>query len=233
MERIDFHSHILPRADHGSDGIETSLAQLALLKEAGVRLVAATPHFSPSEQGVTAFLEKRARCVQELLPHLTKEHPLIALGAEVLVCPGMEKMEGLESLCAGGGRALLLEMPFGRLSDGIFYTIEALSARQDLQVVLAHIDRYHKDDVASVMSLPLLAQVNAESLCQRKYRKMLEPYFRSGQVSALGSDLHGGRKGGLKNYLKGLAKLTEDGERAVYSRTAALFEGASCLKRDG
>ncbi|MBQ9130083.1 MAG: histidinol-phosphatase, partial [Clostridia bacterium] len=111
MERIDFHSHILPRADHGSDGIETSLAQLALLKEAGVRLVAATPHFYPSEQGVTAFLEKRARCVQELLPHLTKEHPPIVLGAEVLVCPGMEKMEGLESLCAGGGRALLLEMP--------------------------------------------------------------------------------------------------------------------------
>ena len=30
---IDFHAHILPGADHGSDGLETSLRQLALAEE--------------------------------------------------------------------------------------------------------------------------------------------------------------------------------------------------------
>ena len=59
--RIDFHSHILPQADHGSDGIETSLAQLALLRDAGVWCLAITPHFYPQEEGVTSFLDKRGQ----------------------------------------------------------------------------------------------------------------------------------------------------------------------------
>ena len=33
---VDFHSHILPRADHGSDSIETSLCQLESAAKAGV-----------------------------------------------------------------------------------------------------------------------------------------------------------------------------------------------------
>ena len=38
---IDFHSHILPAADHGSANLETSLKQVALAKEAGVVLTGA------------------------------------------------------------------------------------------------------------------------------------------------------------------------------------------------
>ena len=42
---LDYHAHILPRCDHGSDGVETSLRQLAMATEAGIRTVCATPHF--------------------------------------------------------------------------------------------------------------------------------------------------------------------------------------------
>ena len=31
---LDYHAHILPRCDHGSDGVETSLRQLAMAAEA-------------------------------------------------------------------------------------------------------------------------------------------------------------------------------------------------------
>ena len=44
---LDYHAHILPRCDHGSDGVETSLRQLAMAAEAGIRTVCATPHFYP------------------------------------------------------------------------------------------------------------------------------------------------------------------------------------------
>ena len=38
----DFHSHVLPGADHGSDSVETSERQLELLNGAGIdRVVAA------------------------------------------------------------------------------------------------------------------------------------------------------------------------------------------------
>ena len=43
--RIDFHSHILPRLDHGSDGRETSASQLAMMQSVGTQTVCATSHF--------------------------------------------------------------------------------------------------------------------------------------------------------------------------------------------
>ena len=45
MTQIDFHAHILPRCDHGSDGWETSRQQLKLAREAGVEVICATSHF--------------------------------------------------------------------------------------------------------------------------------------------------------------------------------------------
>ena len=51
---LDYHAHILPRCDHGSDGVETSLRQLAMAAEAGIRTVCATPHFYPHRRGAAA-----------------------------------------------------------------------------------------------------------------------------------------------------------------------------------
>ena len=63
---LDYHAHILPRCDHGSDGVETSLRQLAMATEAGIRTVCATPHFYPHRENAAAFLERRARCAAAL-----------------------------------------------------------------------------------------------------------------------------------------------------------------------
>ena len=41
----DFHSHVLPGADHGSDSVETSERQLELVDGAGIDRVVAAPHF--------------------------------------------------------------------------------------------------------------------------------------------------------------------------------------------
>ena len=57
---LDYHAHILPRCDHGSDGVETSLRQLAMAAEAGIRTVCATPHFYPHRENAAAFLEQSA-----------------------------------------------------------------------------------------------------------------------------------------------------------------------------
>ena len=55
----DFHSHVLPGADHGSDSVETSERQLELLNGAGIDRVVATPHFYPSDVTVGEFLDLR------------------------------------------------------------------------------------------------------------------------------------------------------------------------------
>ena len=61
MMQIDFHAHILPGCDHGSDGWRTSRRQLKLAREAGVDLICATSHFYGHRTSVERFLQKRQR----------------------------------------------------------------------------------------------------------------------------------------------------------------------------
>ena len=138
---LDYHAHILPRCDHGSDGVETSLRQLAMATEAGIRTVCATPHFYPHRENAAAFLERRARCAAALPRR--PELPRILLGAEVLICDGMERLDDLPRLCLEGTNELLLEMPFYAWPSSLWDTLFALCERQDVRIVLAHADRGH------------------------------------------------------------------------------------------
>lgn len=229
MNRVDFHSHILPGADHGSRNTETSQKQLALLAGAGVTHLVATPHFYPTQSSVAQFLDLRAGCAEALRGVLTAEHPTVYLGAEVLLCPGIEDMDGFERLCIEGTGVMLLELPYQRLNNQLFYTVESITNTTSVSLVLAHIDRYHPDDIADLMNLPLFGQVNAESLCERKNRGWLKPYFEAGRVTALGSDLHGCENDATKRYLKGLSKLGEKKETAVNGAALSLLRGAVSL----
>ena len=108
-EIIDFHAHVLPAADHGSDSPETSKMQMALLSSAGVDTVVATPHFYPDLHTISDFTSTVDECV-ELIRNI-ENRPRICLGAEVLYCSGLDTMDGLEKLCIRGTRTLLLELP--------------------------------------------------------------------------------------------------------------------------
>lgn len=227
-QRVDFHCHILPNADHGSDSIQVSLNQLLLQRKAGIERIVATPHFYPEQTSIEDFLWLRDECAKALLVAMPKETPPIHLGAEVLVCPGMEEMEGLEKLCIAGTKTILLEMPFGHFSEKILYTVERL-AMLDLLPVMAHIDRYEPEEVQALKSLPVLAQVNAASLCKRSVRKMLEKYFVAGRVVALGTDLHGCKKNALADYEKGLLKLGAFNEAEINDTAARILQSAEVL----
>ena len=111
---LDYHAHVLPGCDHGSDRLETSLRQLHMAAAAGIRTICATPHFYPHKESAEAFLRRREECAQLLRAHLPEQAPQICLGAEVLICDGMERLEGLHRLCREGTNELLLEMPFMR-----------------------------------------------------------------------------------------------------------------------
>ena len=111
---LDYHAHILPGCDHGSDGLATSLKQVEMAASAGVKTICATPHFYPHKESVESFLRRRKKTAGLLLRELPENAPLIQLGAEVLICDGMERLDGLNRLCREGTNELLLEMPFMR-----------------------------------------------------------------------------------------------------------------------
>ena len=82
MNIVDFHAHILPGADHGSDSIETSLWQINAAREAGVNRIIATPHFYPHRHSVHNFIERRNTSLNSLYDNIPGD-VRIKLGAEV------------------------------------------------------------------------------------------------------------------------------------------------------
>lgn len=221
---IDFHSHILPKCDHGSDSVTTSIKQLQLAQEAGIKLVCATPHFYPDKTNIKDFLLRRKVCYNKLMGdiaqiytkcsdlntkpsndiHKRNKHssfPKVLLGAEVLICENIDKMENLHSLCLEGTDYLLLEMPFYKWSDEIFDTVDRLAFRDDLKIVVAHADRYNHRDVEILLEMGLKLQINADSLSSVFKNRHLLKWLDNGQVVALGSDIHGTNTG-YKHFIK-------------------------------
>ena len=204
---IDFHTHILPGADHGSSGIEDTRGQIALLNNAGVDTVVATPHFYPNRHTLEDFLYKVESSVEKL-SSIDIPRPRICLGAEVLYCDGIYNMQGLDKLCIRGTNILLLELPLDTWDDRLFDTVKELTERYT--VVLAHIDRYiswQRDGIYSLIEIGALAQINAPSLFCRSERKLLTPLIESGDIYAVGSDLHGAEKNTVKRFAMVSKKL--------------------------
>ena len=196
---IDFHAHVLPGADHGSDSLKTSLRQLALAEEAGITCLVATPHFYPQTDDFDAFLRRRDR-TYELLAQNYHGHVQIRLGAEVHVCVGLEHLEGVEELCVEDSGVMLLELSHRGYSHGLDETFEALRD-QGILPLLAHVDRYDPALITQLLSRGLLGQLNADALCRLHHRRMYFRWIDSGCIHALGSDIHGTEKG-YADYLR-------------------------------
>ena len=226
--RIDFHSHILPRLDHGSDGRETSASQLAMMQSVGTQTVCATSHFYPQKILLDTFLKRREECLRALLERVDDApRPQILLGAEVLICEGMENMDGLRELCLQGTNLLLLEMPFlggTAWTPKLYETAEEIMS-MGIQPVLAHVDRYPKKAIEPLLKKGLLAQVNADGLCRLMKRKQLVEWIDSGYVVALGSDLHGAAPDGYRYWYRVMTSMPEQ-FRTVMERTEKLVENA-------
>ena len=228
MEIMDFHAHILPHMDHGSTRTETAKNQLALIQSAGVHTVCATSHFYPQDVLPAVFLEQR----QESLRHLLKTYgtaprPRIIAGAEVLICPGIDEMEGLEELCFEGTRVLLLEMPFTKdnWDRSLFRTAYGMTKR-GITPILAHVDRYPAHLIEEMFDMGLQGQINAGSMVGGllKPRRLLS-WIEEGRIVAFGSDLHGKDPRGYAPFTK-LQKQYPDLFRSVMESTAALLKDA-------
>ncbi len=199
---VDFHSHILPGADHGSDSVSTSLKQLKLASSEGVTRVIATPHFYPHKHTLDKFLQKRAACAQALFDACSDLEPKVKLGAEVLLCQGLEKFEGLDQLCLEGTDYLLIELPFTDFRQEYCDTVEKIM-RMGYKVILAHVDRYSKENIEQMMDIGVdMLQVNADSMAKLFKPKHILEWAKEGYVVALGSDIHGTDPKAYKNFAR-------------------------------
>ena len=187
---LDYHAHVLPGCDHGSDCVETSLKQLEMASDAGIKTVCATPHFYPHKESIDSFLQRREASAQLLRENLTADAPQLQLGAEVLICDGMERLDGLSRLCRGETNELLLEMPFYQWPEAIWDTLYALCERKDIRIILAHAERYSPEAIEQLIRDNVPLQLNAECLTKPLHRRRYLKWIQNGSVKYLGSDIH-------------------------------------------
>ena len=196
MAIIDFHSHILPAIDDGSNSVEKSMEMFELASAQKVDVMLATPHFYASRHRVEEFLEKRQKAYEKLEAARKETHPALKLGAEVTFFPGISNAKRLENLTIEGTRVLLLEMPFRAWNSSDIREVRELIMTREFQVILAHLERYmgiteNKRKIEELTQLPLYIQINAESLLGWRTRRPLVKMFAKGQAHFLGSDCHG------------------------------------------
>ena len=157
-------------------------------KKCGIETIIATPHFYGHRKSLDEFIQEREKSYNRL----KKENPelSIILGAEILVFPGLENMEGIDKLSFGEEKILLLEMPLSEslIYDDYFLTVEELSKR--FKIVMAHANRYSDRTIIRMVESGALLQLNIEDICLRGERDRISQWVIEDLVFAIGSDCH-------------------------------------------
>lgn len=218
--------------DHGSKDVQEAKKQLELISSGGTDVVVATSHFYPHVHRVEDFLHSVERSVTKLKESSASTGGVkICLGAEVLLCEGINKMPDFEKLCIRGTKVILIEMPSTGSWNGLFDTVDRI-IKDGYTVILAHIDRYikrYEEQIDLLIRGGALAQVNADSLSSFFSRKKMMEYIDSGCVSALGSDLHGADKKSYSAFTSLKKHIGEDNYERIMSRSEKLLEMAELI----
>lgn len=190
---FDVHTHILPGIDDGSANTEESLRLLRELSAQGVKTVVATPHYYPAEKSPDTFLFEREKAFSALFAECDDNVPKIKIGAEVLYFRGLSRIESLEKLCVDGTKTLLLEMPTDSWSEYMLREIYEIQTSHNIDVVMAHIERYFERQSPAIMKQlfdsGVLMQINASSLLGKQRKKLIR-LLSDGKIHFIGSDCH-------------------------------------------
>ena len=196
MGMVDFHTHILPAVDDGSQSVEESLTLLAESARQGMAGVCATPHFYPTSDDPERFFARRAAAWQKLSAAIAGRNdlPKIALGAEVHFYLGISRNDDIADFCIGDTGILLLEMPFYEWSENMIREIISLNERRDVTVLLAHIERYLKfqknDTWDYLRASGVVMQSNAEFFLNRMTAHKAVRMVKKGIIHIIASDCH-------------------------------------------
>lgn len=192
----DFHSHLLPGIDDGSDSVSTSLSMLDMWREQGwIDTICATPHFYADHNTPERFLRRRNAAYETLKQAIgaREGYPAIRLGAEVRFFDGISAAEVLPELCLEGTRFLLLEMPFTSWTGRMISEVAEIR-RRGIVPIAAHLERYlsfnSKKTIYQFMDLDVLIQCNAEFFLSRRTSRKALKLLREERIHLLGSDAH-------------------------------------------
>lgn len=192
---VDFHSHILPGIDDGSRNTEQTVAMLEEMRNQGIDVVVATPHFDMRLENVDSFLARRDVAVSKL-PDDSLDFPKVITGAEVFCCGiDFSKIEKINRLCIGETDYMLVETYFDKLDEGFAQNMRNLMFERNITPILAHTERYYfiekNSSIIHQLALEgMILQMNAEAFIKRLTRRKAFKLLKRETVGLLGSDCH-------------------------------------------
>ncbi len=192
---VDIHAHILPKMDDGSESMAQTFEMLNCMRQQGVETVVATSHFDMRNESIDKYLERRNRTYRAVEEY-GEVFPRMILGAEVLYCGlGLSRIEGIEKLCIGDSRYLLVETWGGRWKETFAVHMQHLMLEQNIDPILAHIERYaynrkNRKILQKLHQDGVVMQVNAEFFIARRTRKRALAWLKDGMIDVIGSDSH-------------------------------------------
>lgn len=185
---IDFHSHILPSMDDGSDNINTSIKLMECLEQQEIDTLCLSSHYYFFNESINDYIDRRNKAYELLIKNYSGNIKLIK-GAEVYYYKGISLNEEIDKLCLEGSDLLLLELPWGNKID----TNELLSLNNQLTIVLAHIERYLDlysiEEIKHLVDRGIYLQVNSETFNDKEY-KYIKELFEEGYIHFIGTDTH-------------------------------------------
>lgn len=186
----DYHCHILPGIDDGSDSKETSDEMMAVMRKQGVERIISTSHFyAHREKSVRRFLEKRQEAFEKL-----SDRKDIFLGAEIAIEHGISEMKDIEKLAIEGTDLILLELPYRPYEQWMAEEIYNISAEYGLTVILAHIHRYSeyysKEDIETILGIKAVFQINNEAFGSFFQKNFVKKLIKEEYPLIFGSDSH-------------------------------------------
>ena len=193
---VDFHSHILPCVDDGSQSVSESLEMLRCCAKMGIQSVVLTPHFYPDRDHPDRFLSRRNAAFETLKEAAVGENlPQLILGAELYYFPNMSSSDILPQLAIGGGRYVLVEMPMCRWTDRMYRELEKIWENQGLIPIIAHLDRYltpftRRKMLRRLSEMRVLVQANGSFFLENRTAGLALRMLAYDQIDLLGSDCH-------------------------------------------
>ena len=189
----EYHCHILPEIDDGSDSVETSLQMVEMMKAQGVERICATPHFyAHREKSIEDYLQKRQAAFDSIKDSMAVQD--VHLGAEIAIEHGISELPGIEKLAIEGTRIILLELPYRAYEKWMSEEIYNIAAEYKLKVMLAHVHRclpyYSKSELETILNSNAIYQINNEAFASWRERGFVKKIMAVHTHFVFGSDAH-------------------------------------------
>lgn len=191
----DFHSHILPQMDDGAKSPDMSREMLLLQHSHGVERCFLTPHYFSNREPIEEFLNRRHEAYERLLTVYDGDNmPALYLGAEVHLNKNLSYHD-LSPLCLNGSNTILLEFPMYDLAPWMIEEIEQIVYSQQLNIMVAHIDRvmkaFSREHLNELLSLDdFVFQINNEAMYDYFSRRYMASVFDGSLKCVFGTDSH-------------------------------------------